>query len=69
MFGLVVIEVMTPSGHLSNINEICIYFQVFDGQGQILNNEYYFSFLAQLKGMALETYFIQQLKPEEGDNP
>ena len=22
MFGLVVIEVMTPSGHLSNINEI-----------------------------------------------
>ena len=69
MLGLDVIEVMTPSGHLPNINEICIYFQVFDGQGQILNNEYYFSFLAQLKGMALETYFIQQLKPEEGDNP
>ena len=41
---------------------------VFDDQGQILNNEYYFSFLAQLKGMALETYFIQQLRPEEGDN-
>merc|ERR1712223_588618 len=42
---------------------------VFDDQGQILNNEFYFSFLAQLKGMALETYFIQQLKPEEGNNP
>ena len=41
----------------------------FDDQGQILNNEFYFSFLAQLKGMALETYYIQQLKPEEGDNP
>ena len=41
---------------------------VFDDQGQILNNEYHFSFLAQLKGMALETYFIQQLRPEEGDN-
>ena len=24
MFGLVAIEVMTPSGHLSNINEILI---------------------------------------------
>ena len=42
---------------------------VFDDQGQILNNEFYFSFLAQLKGMALETYFIQQLRPEEGENP
>jgi alpha-mannosidase II len=42
---------------------------VFDDQGQILNNEFYFSFLAQIKGMALETYHIQQLRPEEGDNP
>ncbi len=29
MFGLVVIEVMTPSGHLSNINEICGYLTLF----------------------------------------
>ena len=42
---------------------------VFDDQGQILNNEYYLSFLAQLKGMALETYYLQQLRPEEGNNP
>ena len=42
---------------------------VFDDQGQISNNEYYLSFLGQVKGMALETYFIQQLRPEEGDNP
>ena len=42
---------------------------VFDDQGQILNNEFYLSFLAQLKGMALETYYIQQLRPEEGDSP
>ena len=26
MFGLVVMEVMTPSGHLSNINEIVVQF-------------------------------------------
>ena len=42
---------------------------VFDDQGQILNNEFYLSFLAQLKGMALETYYIQQLRPEEGESP
>ena len=34
-----------------------------------MNNEYYLSFLAQLKGMALETYYLQQLRPEEGNNP
>ena len=42
---------------------------VFDDQGQILNNEFYLSFLAQLKGMALGTYYIQQLRPEEGESP
>ena len=42
---------------------------MFDDQGQILNNEFYLSFLSQLKGMALETYYIQQLRPEEGNNP
>ena len=45
------------------------YSVVFDDQGQILNNEFYLSFLSQLKGMALETYYIQQLRPEEGNNP
>ncbi len=42
---------------------------IFDSEGQILNNEFYLSFLAQVKGMALESYFIQQLRPEEGENP
>lgn len=41
---------------------------VFDDQGEIVNNEYHLSFLAQVKGMALETYFIQQLRLEEGTN-
>ena len=41
---------------------------VFDEQGEIVNNEYYLSFLGQVKGMALDTYFIQKLRPEEGEN-
>lgn len=44
---------------------------VFEGEGddqQILNNEFYLSFLAQVKGLGLQTYFIKQLKPEEGVN-
>ena len=42
---------------------------VFDeDQGQIVNNEFYLSFLAQQKGLSLETYYIQALRPEEGDN-
>ena len=46
----------------------CQLLPVFDDQGEVLNNEFYLSFLAQLKGMALETYFIQQMRPEEGEN-
>ena len=73
------IRISDPNVRVYKINNVdgddeeelvqCQLTPVFDDQGQILNNEYYFSFLAQLKGMALETYFIQQLKPEEGDNP
>ena len=36
---------------------------------QISNTEYQLSFLAQAKGMSLQSYFIQQLRPEEGANP
>lgn len=39
---------------------------VFDDQGQISNNEFYISFLTQAKGMALQSYFIQQLRPDDG---
>ena len=42
---------------------------VFDDEtGQILNNEFYLSFLAQAKGFALQTYYVKLLKPEEGIN-
>ena len=42
---------------------------VFDDEtGQILNNEYYLSFLAQVKGLALQTFYVKQLKPEDGTN-
>ncbi len=44
---------------------------VFDesqGQGQIENNEFYLTFLAQVKGFGLQTYFIKSLRPEDGAN-
>ena len=42
---------------------------VFDDEtGQILNNEFYLSFLAQVKGLALQTFYVKQLKPEDGTN-
>lgn len=39
---------------------------VFDDQGQILNTEYFLSFLAHTDTLSLTTYFIQNLRPEEG---
>ncbi len=39
-----------------------------DAQGQIENNEFYLSFLAQVKGFALQSYFIKIMKAEEGVN-
>lgn len=42
---------------------------VFDDQGQVINNEFQFSFLAQVKGLALQSYFLKPLRPEEGENP
>lgn len=41
---------------------------VFDEQGQILNTEFYLSFLAQTDTLSLHTFFIQNLRPEEGMN-
>ena len=39
------------------------------GQGlQILNTEFELSFLAQVKGLALQTYYIKMMRPEEGVN-
>ena len=42
---------------------------VFDAEGQILNNEFHLSFVVSIKGLALDTYFIKQLRPEDGGNP
>ena len=39
-----------------------------DAQGQIENSEFYLSFLAQTKGLALQSYFVKTLRPEEGVN-
>ena len=42
---------------------------VFTGEkNQISNSEYQLSFLAQVKGLSLMTYFIASLRPEEGHN-
>ena len=41
---------------------------VFDEEGQIANTEFELSFLAQLKGFALKTFYIAALRPEEGAN-
>ncbi|TRY68325.1 hypothetical protein TCAL_04678 [Tigriopus californicus] len=41
---------------------------VFDDQGQILNSEYQLTFLAQVKGLGLHSYYIQQLRQEDGRN-
>ena len=42
---------------------------VFEGdKNQISNSEYQLSFLAQVKGLALMTFFIASLRPEEGQN-
>lgn len=41
---------------------------VFDDQGQILNSEYQLTFLAQVKGLGLHSYYIQQLRQEDGTN-
>ena len=39
-----------------------------DEEGQVLNTEFYLSFLAQVKGLALQTYFVKIMRPEEGVN-
>ena len=39
-----------------------------DAQGQIENSEFYLSFLAQAKGLALQSYFVKIVRPEEGVN-
>ena len=42
---------------------------VFDEeQGQVLNTEFELSFLGQVKGLALQTYYVKGLRPEEGVN-
>ena len=42
---------------------------VFTGdKNQISNSEYQLSFLSQVKGLSLMTYFIAALSPEEGQN-
>ena len=42
---------------------------VFTGEkNQINNAEYQLSFLAQVKGLALMTFFVAALRPEEGQN-
>jgi hypothetical protein len=44
MFGLVVIEVMTPSGHLSNINEIGLglnQYQIYSLNSNNLDRTFY----------------------------
>ncbi len=39
-----------------------------DGQNQIMNTEYELSFLADVKGLALQTYYVKMQRPEEGVN-
>ena len=41
---------------------------VFDSEGQISNTEFELSFLAQVKGFGLKTFYIVMLRPEEGKN-
>ena len=76
---LVTIKISLPNVRVYKVHSIegddeeeplaCQLSPVFDqDQGQIVNNEFYLSFLAQQKGLSLETYYVQALRPEEGDN-
>ena len=42
MHGLVVMEVMTPSGHLSNIDEMAFVGRAFCFQSQIVPSKFFF---------------------------
>ena len=42
---------------------------IFEGdKNQISNSEFQLSFLAQVKGLALMTYYVAAMRPEEGQN-
>lgn len=41
---------------------------VFTAGGEIQNSEYYLTFLARVPALGLQTFFIRQLKPEDGKN-
>jgi len=42
---------------------------VFDAEGQISNTDFELSFLAQVNGLALKTFYVSTNRPEEGPNP
>ncbi len=51
-------------------NVPCQISPVFEEEGelQITNTEFELSFLATAKGLALQTYYIKLMRPEEGAN-
>ena len=76
---VVTVKVSSPNVKVFRVNNIegddeeemipCQLSPVFDDlEGQIANNEFQLSFLAQAKGFALQTYYIQLMRPEEGSN-
>jgi len=38
-----------------------------EGTRQISNTEFYVSFVADIKALALQTYFVTMARPEEGN--
>jgi len=42
---------------------------VFNSDGEIQNTEFQVTFLATVPALGLATFFVQALRPEEGDNP
>eukprot|EP00095_Tigriopus_kingsejongensis_P010888 maker-scaffold1216_size55193-snap-gene-0.9 protein:Tk10888 transcript:maker-scaffold1216_size55193-snap-gene-0.9-mRNA-1 annotation:"alpha-mannosidase 2" len=75
---MVTVKISVPNVRLFKINNIegedeeeslpCQLSPVMDDQGQILNSEFYLTFLAQVKGLGLHTFYIRQLRPEDGRN-
>uniref|UniRef100_A0A0K2SXU0 Mannosidase, alpha, class 2A, member 1 [Echinops telfairi] n=2 Tax=Lepeophtheirus salmonis TaxID=72036 RepID=A0A0K2SXU0_LEPSM len=76
---MITIKVSNPNIRLYTINlvdgdeeEEDINFQispVFDSQHEILNTQFYLSFVVEVAALSLKSYYMVELKPEEGSNP
>ena len=54
---------------LDEISLRCQISPVFKSDLDILNGEYELTFLSEVPALGFQSYYVRQLRPEEGENP